>query len=874
MKDADNLVPIYFKKFFHWICHDDYIEELEGDLLENFIKNKENQGLKYARKQYRKEILFMIRPSVIKSFNLSPSSYLNMAILGSHLKVATRNIRRHKIFSLLNISGLAIGMTVSLLIIALLSDLLKFDHFHSKKESIYRVITDANYDYNREDQLATSPQPLYKILTEDIPGIDQVTQIRRFFSADATANNKIIPLKGHLVDEKFLDIFSFPLLAGNPKTVLSDPYSLVITEKAAHKLFSNENPIGQIVKMGSFGNFKINGVLKDIPKNSHLQFEVLGSFSTLAALEKNELVSASLDKWGDIYSNYNYLLLNEYGDVSAVESTLNKLTTQHYAQLNSLSATFSLQSLLSIVPGPELSNKIGPTMTFIPLIILSVIAFLILISACFNYTNLSIARALKRSKEVGLRKVIGARKYQITLQFLIESVVISLISLGIAILLFQMIRPGFYRIIPRADQFNLNLDPRVIVSFIIFAIFSGILAGVIPSLFLSRIKPVLVLKNMVSEKVNKRFTLRRVLITFQFTISIIFIVGASIVYKQYKFALNKDFGFDQENILNIELFDTDYQLLKNEISKIPEVRNISFCSNIAGLGSTNSAWLKINDGADSLRSFFIATDHSYLKNHGMSLIAGEDFQPILNGQLQHAIIVNQAFLSKVQWDAVHALDEIVSLNDELYRITGVVKEFNYTHLEEPIGPFFFIPDAQYFNTANLKIASTDIAGTMSQLEDVWVNLQPNNSFTAAFLQEQLDNSYDFLKNAMTLFSFLAFLAISIACLGMLGMAMFSAETRAKEVSIRKIFGASIWQIFFSLSRRFYILLAIASFIAIPIVYLLFDQVILANFAFRVNIGPVELLSGLVIVLFLGLASIGSQTWRVAKVNPADTLRGF
>lgn len=873
MEYQDQNIPKYWLRFFRWICHDIYVEEIEGDLLENFQRNYDDHGPNYARRQFRMEVIKMIRPSVIKSINPT-FNWINIPIFYSHSKVALRNLRRYKLFSILNISGLAIGMTVSLLIISLISDLLKFDQFHVDKNRIFRVTSSATYDSQRTDHLATSPLPLATVLKASIPGIEKLTTIRRFFSAEAKVKGKILPLKGHLADQDFFDVFTFPMIQGDPATALLDPFSVVLTEKSAYKLFGKSDAMGQIIRMGEFGNFNVKGVLKDIPLQSHIQFEVLGSMSSLSLLEQNEIVSRNSDDWTETYSNYCYFKLAEGQHINLIETEFDRIASRQYKRFEDLNMTFEAQPLLSIVPGPEYSNKIGPSMTYTPLIILSVIALLILLSACFNYTNLSIARSLRRAKEVGLRKVIGAGRIQITFQFLIESILIALISLGFAVILFNLIRPGFYNIIPRADQFNLVLDQKVIVCFIVFAVFSGFLAGIVPSIVLSKLKPVVVLKDMLSEKFQRRFTLRKALITFQFVLSIIFIVGASIVLKQYKYALNKDLGFEQENILNVDLFDTDHQLFINEFSKIPEIRDISFCSNIAGLGSTNAAWVVLEEKVDSMAAYYISVDNRYVKNHQIKLNAGSDFSEVNPEESVRSILLNEAFLKRQKWDHSDALNRWVSILDNDYKVIGIVDDFNYTHLEEPIKPFVFIQLPDQYNIANLKIGSSDVTKLMTLLESQWSALKPNHSFHAAFLEDQIEEAYDFLKNAMTLFGFLAFLAISIACLGMLGMAMYAAETRAKEVSIRKVFGASIWDIFHSLSRRFYILLAIASFIALPIVYLLFDQVILANFAFRVKIGPLELLSGLVAVLILGLFTIGSQTWRVASVNPSDSLRGL
>lgn len=868
MKPPDDIthIPKRYQNFLRWFCHGDYLEELEGDLVEQFEHNVETHNLHFAKQAYKKEVLKMIRPSVMRKWRIT-SDMFSPAMLRNHGKIALRNIYRHKVFSFLNVAGLAIGMTMGLLIISMITDLLRFDRFHTDADAIYRVISNAHIDNRRIDHLATTAMPLAPSLA-GMAGIDEVVRVRRFFAADASIDGKILPLRGHLVDQSFLEVFSFDLVEGDPGSALQQPNAIVITQSAAEKFFQGKDPMGRVLKMGPFGDFHITGVLEDVPLHSHMQFDVLGSFSSVSQLEKRGVIESSLTSWDDLYTNYIYLKLAESQNPAGIEGQLTQIAQAQYARFDNLDVAFSLQPILSIVSGLELSNKIGPTMPRIALIILSTIALLILLSACFNYTNLSIARSLRRSTEIGVRKVVGATKRSIVFQFLLEAVFIALIALVVGVLLFYLIRPGFFSNFPRAEQFSLELTPRLVGSFIVFAVMSGLIAGVVPSLFLSRIAPVLVLKNMTSDRVTRRFTLRKVLITFQFALSIIFIVGASIAFKQYKFTLNKDLGFDQENILNLAIFETDPTVLTNEFSKLPEVTEISFSSLVAGTGSTAASWVTPEGDGDSVVAYYISSSNSYLENHHIPLLAGQAFRASSN---TNEIIINETFAARMQWSFADALERSVHFNDDLYRITGVVKDFNYTHLEEPIEPFFFIQQPDWYTMANLKIASADIGHTMQRLERIWLGMEPNHAMQATFLEDEINRSYNFLKEATTLFGFLAFIAISIACLGMLGMAMYTAETKAREVSIRKVFGASVWNIFHALSSRFYRLILIAALIALPLVYLLFDKVILANFAFRIRIGPIEMLSGLILVLLLGMLSIGSQTWRAARLNPSDTL---
>ena len=864
-------IPKSWRRLLHWFCHPEFLEELEGDLLESFEENISSGGSRFARRAYRSEVLKLLRPSVVKNFNVFGSDAFSAAILMNHSRVVVRNIRKHTAFSLINIAGLAIGMSVSLLIISMITDLLQFDKFHVNRDHIFRVVSDVTIDHRRQDKLATTAIPMAGYL-DDMDEVRNVVKMRRFFSADVRANDKMLPLKGHLASSEFLEVFSFPLLQGDPLSALSEPYSIIMTQKAAARFFGDKNPIGESVRMGSFGEFRVTGILADIPKQSHMQFDVLGSFSTLASLESQNIVRPTENMWDDVYNNYLYVELVHPDDRSTIESKLQSIVDVQYKRFDRLQIRLLLQPLLAIVTGQELSNKIGPTMHPMALIILSAIALLILLSSCFNYTNLSIARGLRRSTEVGVRKVVGASRQGIVVQFLLEAVLIALMSLALGIALFYLIRPGFFSNFPKADQFALELTPGLLLRFAGLAVATGVIAGLPPALLLSRVNPALVLKNMFSIKIGRKFTMRKALITFQFAISLIFIIGSMIVLKQYKFALNKNLGFDQENILNVSLYDIDYKLFRNEMSKLPEVTDISFGSLILGAGSSSASWVGLPDDGDSLVAFYASIDDHYIGGHNIPLLAGRNFYPERNTHARE-IIVNEAFCNRLQWTYSEALDHTVEIDTNRYAVVGVVRDFNYTHLEEPIGPFFFIQNDQSYAVANLKVASSDIAGTLARMEKTWLAFEPDNTFEAVFLDERLDRSYDFLHQAMTLFGFLAFLAISISCLGMLGMAMYAAEVRAREISIRKVFGAGVWNIFHTISGKFYRLIALAALVAIPLVYLLFDKVILANFAFRVKVGVWELLFGVGIVFLLGMLSIASQTWRAARVHPAEALRG-
>ena len=867
--------PRFFQRLFHWFCNPELIEELEGDLLESFNDHLEQRGPTYAQAKYRKEVIQLIRPSVIKKFRFNLFSKVSQAMFQSHVKIAWRSLLKHRLFSFLNIVGLAIGMCTGLLVISMLIDLSGYDTFHKKKGSIYRIISTVTHANGRHDSYAATAMPVVDALEGSFSGIEEVVRIRRHFKSVGRANEKDLFLNGYFADDNFLQVFTFPVLSGQAASALQNPYSLVLTETAARKFFGEKDPVGESMELGDLGLFEITAVLKDIPQQSHLQFEMLGSYSTIAILEKQQKIWSASEKWDDFSLQYAYLQLSSEEKVEAVETALEQIASSNYPRFESIQdIKLELQSLPSIMPGRDLSNQIGPRMKYLPLFILSLIAFSILVSACFNYTNLTIARAFRRAREVGIRKVIGARRNHIFSQFIAEAVLVALVALVIAYFFFELIKPHFNTLMPRADEY-FTLQPSLVnwLAFVGFALFAGVLGGILPALLFSRIRPVLVLKNLQSLRFFRKMGLQKSLNVFQFILSLFFIVSTFIILHQYRFALNKELGFTQDNILNLSLQGTDQQLIKDEYAHFAEVGNISLSSTIPGTGRFVGKWITKEEQQDSIWSHCMATDENYTDNLEIPLVAGKSFSALPPAQRETSLLVNQQFLSKFELGTpLEAVGQWVTLDSQKVQIVGVVKDFHYGSLEEPIRSFFLQYAPEECTYANLKISSNDISGTLSKLEDTWKGLSPDQAFEARFYDEQIEEAYLFLINIVKIFGFLGFLAISIASLGLLGMAVYTIETRSKEIGIRKVFGAHPWQLVRLLSQGFVRLLFIAALIALPLTYLLFDKVVLNNFAYRVSINAFDLLIGVLLFFLLGLFTIGSQTWKAATVNPVKVLR--
>ncbi len=861
----------FFGKLFRWICKPDIYEELEGDLQESYRLNRERFGANKARSIYNKEVVKMMRPSVVKKPKIRTQITTNY-MFKSYSKTAIRNLLRSRLFSVINIIGLAISMSVGLLVINIIIDQTSFDNFHTRGDRIYRVITESHYMDFGASYLATSPTPLAEGL-ENFSGIERVVKLRRYFNFDVATDERKLPMEGHYADENFLSVFSFKLQQGNPETALKKPFSLILASKAAKKLFGDGEAVGQNVTVGPYGEFSITGILEDIPRNSHMQFEMLASFSTLPILEAQDKLHKTTTNWFDYTSNYNYLLLNEDMDLGDIENFLLSQSSR-YDEDENLRVFFSLQSLAEITPGLDLSNQIGPTFESSVIVAFSILAAVVILSACFNYTNLSIAKALRRLKEIGVRKVMGGKRHQIVIQFLFESVITSLGALLLAFIIMKAIQGQFLEITRDLTQFlAFELNLLVVASFVAFALFVGILAGILPAIYLSATKPASILRDETKIKIFSGIGIRKALIVLQFTISLIFIIVATVANKQFRFAINYDLGFDRQHILNVPLQGNNYQTFINEYSKFPELESISMSSHIVGLGTRNNIWVKF--GADSVLSDRLFASGNFIPNHGLQLIAGRTFPEREPGESEHLIIVNEKLLKQLNIGSpLESLEKIIttSRGTEM-KIVGVVKDFHYAKLNQPLEGFYlhYYPDA--FRQANLKVRSSDMASTMAAFEKTWEGIDGKvHDFEAEFYDNQIDEAYSSYTKAIKVIGFAAVLAISIASMGLLGMAVYSAETKIKEVGIRKVMGADVSNLVSLLSMGFLKLLAIAAVIAVVVTILIFQQLVLPEMAYKAPLGPMEFLIGVGIMLAIGTLTICSQALRAARVSPSESLR--
>jgi putative ABC transport system permease protein len=869
--------PGWAIRILHWYCRPELAEDLEGDLNEYFYRNIKLKGITRARIIFILDVLKFLRPYTIRKLNFF-DLLTQWIMINSYIKISGRIILRNRLFSSINIVGLGISMAIGLLLISMLTDMSKYDKFHEHHERIYRVVSKYKYlEREDPDHYASTSLRTGRAMQESIQGVDKMAVLYRGFEGDMKGGEKTVSLSGFWANESLFDVFSFPMLSGDPSTALKNPYSVVITESTARKLFGDSNSLGKtIIYPAAKENkeFLITGILKDVPIFSHMKFDILASLSTREVTEKGNKHEMA---WDNIWDAYTYLLLPKDTDLKNLQANLDALAVDENKTVENTTIKLSLQPLTKIALGQEMNNSIGPVMAGSNVWMISVLSFIVILSACFNYTNLSIARSLRRSREVGIRKVVGALRSHVVGQFVVEAVMISLFALLFSFALFVLLKPYFLSLNGGyKSMLLLDISPEVVLYFILLAILVGIMAGFLPAIFFARVNAIQVLKNIASVRGFRNITIRQALIIVQFTISLMFITATIIGYKHYKKILASDLGFETENVVNIRLFGNKADLLKKELAEMPEVKGLSTSMIVTSVGHYHGTTMKYKDPHDSTGVHYNSIDEHYIPLHGHKLIAGRNFTPRPDGVVESEVIVNEKVLKRFKignGDPLKALGETLTVDGKPMQIIGVLKDFHYGKSTDPekkeVIFRYALAKAEFLNA---KVSVTDWRATFSKIESAWKKIDNVHPLEATFYDEQIAQAYGDFSSRLKVIGSLSFLAICIASIGLLGMVVFTTETRLKEISIRKVLGASEGNLVYMLSKTFLVLLAIATFIALPATHLFFVKFVLDDYADGASLPWYEMMIGVLTVIATAFVMIGSHTLKVARTNPAEVLK--
>jgi len=806
-------------------------------------------------------------------------------MLNNYIKTTFRNLIRSKGYTVINILGLAIGLSASILILLFIVNELSYDKFFKDSERIYRIAVKGRMSGDFFD-VAVTPAPMAPALKHTFPEVESAVRLRQWSQQSLFAfEHKMFYEKDvFFADSSFFEIFDFAPALGDLKTALHEPFSAVLTQELAHKYFNDDNPIGKILKVNDDFLFKVTAVIQDIPENTHLKFPLLLSWSSIKKMNDSRMD----DNWGSL-GFYTYVKLVENTDVQQFELKIktiiiDKLIEQSgedSSRFENVQLEFKpyLQPIEEIHLKSNLMAELSPNSDISYIYSFSAIAAFILLIACINFMNLTTARSAKRAREVGIRKVHGGFRSQLIAQFIGESVILSFIALVIAIILVELTIPVFSDIIGQNISEDLLINPLMIVSYLILAIVVGFVAGSYPAFYLSSFQPVNVLKRNLNRS-SKNPALRNVLVIIQFSISIFLMVGTGIIFNQLNYVKNKKLGFDKEHVMIIQLRNDKLReksaFLENEFRKLSMVANAASSTSIPGEGSDGSGFFPEGENTtDPWLIFNTGADYDYIETMGMEIIKGRSFSKEFASDTA-GIIINETLLKKLGWGD-DCIGKKITPGDPgnkfSFHVIGVVKDFHFLSLHDKIEPYIIYLSKNNLRSLSIKIKPGNLNESITQISNKWSEMEPNFPFDYSFLDETFDALYKSEERMGKLFIYFSIIAIFIACLGLFGLASYTAEQRTKEIGIRKTFGATTPSISFLLTRDFTKWILLANIIAWPAAYY-FLGLWLENFAFRINITDqwhVFLLSA-VISFAVAILTVSLQAIKVAHSNPVDALK--
>jgi putative ABC transport system permease protein len=760
-----------------------------------------------------------------------------------------------------------------MLIIVVILDQFSYDKMHTKKERIYRI-QHVDSTLNISLKIASSPYPLGIELRDNYAVADKVVILNSTFSGEGLYNDTRLAFNGLYTSTAFFDVFDFQLQDGSVEEILDEPYTMVLSSETADKFFGDEDPIGKFIEIDTLGAYEVKGVVAKTSEKSHIQFEALISLSTLEILDQQRDEPRFVNNWTTSSGSWIYLLLHEDADIGHIQQLLDQISIEKYKEDDEHNFSFYLQPLDKIVPGPLLGNEIGNFLPKVFILFMGGLALVIIISAAFNYTSLSVARSLLRAKEVGVRKTFGATRSQVIIQFLLEAVVIAVISLLLAFALLQYLLPAFSGMqMMSLLEIRPEQNIKIYIWFLVFALVTGLLSGVLPAVFISAFKPVFVLKGITNVRFFSRITLRKILLVTQFVFSMVFIISILLIFRQMNFMINADLGFDDEVVYDIDLQGKDFTRVKAEYSQFPEVVNISATSHIPSQGNVWGVDIRLKTEDEKYSANYFSVDENYIETMGLELIAGENFPGNMSTENEKFVIASEMTVEHFQLGTPQeAIGTSLILDDStMVEIIGIIKNYQYAAVFLNLKPLLlrYLPDRHFH--AFLRLDSPDMQATVSKLERGWKKIDPSHDFNGDFLDDRIKYYYTFFEDIMYTVGFATLLAIIIAGFGLLGMATYSAQTRTKEIGIRKVFGAEVNQIIFLVSRSYLWLMLIAAVIGGIIAYLA-NNLWLQYMSKRVDFGIGTILAGVFIVVLVGLLTISSQTLKAAQTKPAETLK--
>lgn len=799
------------------------------------------------------------------------------------IKYSIRSFKRQRAYIIINILGLSIGIACSLLIALYVMNEASYDKYNVKKDRIYRVILNGKIG-GQEITMATSPAIMGATVAKEFPEIEDFLRMTTVGPTSIEYNTQAFT-EEHLIeaDSSFFNFFSIPVLKGDPRSMLNAPHKVVLTESAAKKIFGDDNPIDKQLKIGSDTvRYTVSGIMGNVPENSHFEANIISSFltnprsknpvwlsnsfSTYFLIKENSSYKTVEDKFPELLKKYVGPEIQRYMGISIEDFQKQGNKYRYYLQnLCDAHLDTSIQSEFKATTDPKFLKIFGS------------IAILIVLIAAINFMNLSTAQASRRAKEVGIKKVGGSTRGMLVSQFLAESFILSLISLIVALIIIKLSLPYFNNLLGTRLTLNLFSAWNVIPLLILFTIVVGFMAGSYPAMFLSSFNPYEVLKGSVKNS-TRNGRLRRVLVVFQFAVSILLIIGTMVMYRQIKYMLNKDVGFNKDQLMVInraEALGTKMKSFKDAVKNINGVVNIASSTAVPGRTNNNNGY-GIEGRKDE--SFLVVTnwiDYNYLETYGMKLVSGRSFNESFTTD-KDACLINESAVkdfSITDPDNTRFIDPGEPGKERHLPVIGVVKNFNFESLRNPIGPYLFKfqDENMMWGYLTVRLSGNNYAKTISEIEGKWKEFIPNNPLQYYFMDADFEQMYKQENQNAQMAVIFSILAIFIAALGLFGLTSFTVEQRTKEIGVRKAMGSSIPGIYVVISREIVILVTVSAIIAWPLIYYIAGKW-LQNFYYRINLGTFSFIAGLTIALGIALLTISYRIMKAAMVNPAQSLK--
>ena len=781
--------------------------------------------------------------------------------------ITFRNISRHKGFTFINVTGLAIGLAASLLILLWVQDEFSYEKFNLNAETIYRVEEDQFYSGERY-HVTVTPHPSGPVWKEKIPEIKDQTRINRLPRLLFRQEDKVFFESAVIAaDSGIFKIFTFPMLMGDPSTALKSPHSIVLTEKLARKYFGSINPVGKSLSLENKYQFMVTGVMKDLPKNSMFTFEAVLPYSFLKE------IGAISNSWGS-NSIFTFVLLEKEADISAVNKKLTDIVQENNPQNTTKFLLFPLLDVHLYGQFGFGANNSAVTAVYIFILI----AVFVLLIACINFINLSTAKSATRGKEIGIKKVAGADRMTMVFQFMLESLFLVIISLLLALILVGVFLGVFNSVSGKHFDLSDLIQARFILSFVTVGLIAGFLSGMYPAFYLASFRPVSVLKGEgVTGRGNVR--LRQILVVIQFTLSILIAIPAVFMYMQLKYMQNKDLGFEKENLICIPMADnmkSKYYSFKTELKKETLIEGVTasmWNPVMIGSNSGGASW----DGKDPEKQVLIGTngiDYDYLNTMKMELVNGRDFSKDFTSDIARDTTGN--FLVNEEVVRIMGIGDPVGRNFRFMGlngiIVGVLKNFHFKGADQAIEPIAFaLADTNYLRVILIRLTPGNVTGSLKSVEKVWKDVVPEYPLSYTFIDQDYDNLFRGSVRLAGLLKYFTILAVIIACLGLYGLSSYSAERRTNEIGIRKVMGAGSFSVMYSLSKEFLVLVLISIVIAIPLGLIIVEN-LLKQFAYRIELS-VPIVSLIAFGAFIiALLTVSFQAYRATGINPAKALK--